>query len=399
MRWRALPAVMIVAVMSLVVTAAPRAPLNDALDRYARGEHAAAVASTETGALTAEAFTASLEPWIAAGGTDMSARRLVAAAFALDVVWSATRRADEASNVGWSIVLEPHTRMRMGGISIDRVPLSDLAATLAVVAWACSQLDARQAPATNEVSAAERQWWLASIGMLQNAAAWRALEGGPAETEAQKARALTPVDRELVTGHLAHARRRLGDDPQLRLAEVLAAARFVRRSTGPGRLDVLRDERRSDHRQITAIQQRLHALADVPVLAAEIAVREGYLDVLLRRYDSAAAHFDRTRSLTQDPFLLATADYLSGWVHERAGRTVEAIAAYRRAHAFSPRVRNLSVRLAGLLYLANEREEAYRILDAGLTTEPPVIDLLTLLNRGDGRRAPEHLAAMRKALR
>jgi tetratricopeptide (TPR) repeat protein len=96
---------------------------------------------------------------------------------------------------------------------------------------------------------------------------------------------------------------------------------------------------------------------------------------------------------------LATTDYLSGWVHERSGRAAEAIAAYRRAHAFSPRVRNLSVRLAGLLYLRNERDEAYRILDAGLTTAPPVIDLVTLLNRGDARRVPEYLAAMRKALR
>ncbi len=235
--------------------------------------------------------------------------------------------------------------------------------------------------------------------MLQNAAAWRALEGGPAETEAQKARALTPADRELVTGHLAHARTRLGDDPQLRLAEVLATARFPGRPTGPGRLDVLRDERRSDQRQISAFQQRLRRLADLPGVAAEVAVREGYLDVLLLKYDSAMTHFERARNLTRDPFLLATMDYLSGWGHERSDRAAEAIAAYRRAHAFSPRVRNLSVRLAGLLYLRNEREEAYRILDAGLTTAPPVIDLVTLLNRGDARRVPSTLAAMRKALR
>lgn len=162
---------------------------------------------------------------------------------------------------------------------------------------------------------------------------------------------------------------------------------------------MLREERRNDQRQITAIQERLHALAQVPDLGSEIAVREGHLDVLLGRYDSAMAHLDRARKLTPDPFLLATTDYLSGWVHERTGRKAEAIAAYRRARGFSPRVRNLSVRLAGLLYLANEREEAYRIVDAGLTTEPPVIDLLTLLNRGDGRRVPEYLAAMRKALR
>ena len=233
--------------------------------------------------------------------------------------------------------------------------------------------------------------------MLQNAAAWRALEGGPAETEAQKARVLTPVDRELVTGHLAHAHRRLGDDPQLQLGAVLAAARFVRHPTRPGRLDILRDERRSDHRQITAIQQRLHALVQEPAVAAEIEVREGYLDVLLNNHESAVAHFDRARSLTTDAFLLATVDYLSGWIHERAGRRRRSIAAYRRAHGFSPRVRNVSVRLAGLLYVANEREEAYRILNAGLTTEPPVIDLLTLLNRGDARRPVP--AAMREALR
>jgi tetratricopeptide (TPR) repeat protein len=388
-----------IAILASAVPAARQVPAGQALERYHRGEHEAAVAALNPRELQVATFTASLESWIAAGTQGADQRTLVAASFALDVVWAATRRADDESNVGWSIVLEPQARLRMAGLSADRALVSDLAATLAVVAWGCSQLDARQSRGTTEVTAAEREWWHASVGMLQNAAAWRALEGGPADTEAQKARVLAPADRELVTGHLAHARTRLGEDPQLRLAEALATARFPGRPPGAGRLDVLRDERRTDHRQIAALQQRLRRLADVSGVAAEIAVREGYLDVLLLKYDSAMAHFERARTQTQDPFLVATTDYLSGWVHERSGRPVEAIAAYRRAHAFSPRVRNVSVRLAGLLYLRNEREEAYRILDAGLTTEPPVIDLVTLLNRGDARRVPEYLAAMRKALR
>jgi len=271
---------------------------------------------------------------------------------------------------------------------------------LPVVAWACARLDALQAVSPAALSPAERQWWLASIGMLQNAGTWRALEGGSPASDADRKAGLSAVGREIVTGHLAHARARLGDDPRVRLADAIAqTAQFVRRASGVGRVDVLRDEARSDHRQIAAAQKRFHALAGEPGLAGEIAVREGYLAVLLRKRSGALAHLDRARKLTDDPFLIATADYLSGWIHEREGRPAEAIAAYRRAHASAPRVRNLSTRLAAQLFLTNERAEAYQILDAGLTTVPPVIDLITLLNRGDARQVPGYIDAMREALR
>ena len=174
MRLRALAVV--ITILASAVLAARQVPAGEALERYHRGEHEAAVAALNPRELQVATFTASLEPWIVKTTEGADQRTLVAASFALDVVWAATRRADDESNVGWSILLEPQTKLRMAGLSADRALMSDLAATLAVVAWGCSQLDARESRGTTDVTAAERLWWLASVGMLQNAAAWRALE-------------------------------------------------------------------------------------------------------------------------------------------------------------------------------------------------------------------------------
>ena len=114
MRWRALPIVIVIASAGL---AARQVPVHQAVELYARGDMRLRVAAINTRELRVDTFTEQLEPWIGADSASAGERTLVAAAFALEVVWAATRRADDKSNVGWSIVLEPHTRTRMGGPS------------------------------------------------------------------------------------------------------------------------------------------------------------------------------------------------------------------------------------------------------------------------------------------
>jgi hypothetical protein len=62
-------------------------------------------------------------------------------------------------------------------------------------------------------------------------------------------------------------------------------------------------------------------------------------------------------------------------------------------------VRNLSTSLAALLYLKNEREEAYQILDRALNAADPPDDLLYMLEHADARFVPAHFRTARAMLR
>ena len=108
---------------------------------------------------------------------------------------------------------------------------------------------------------------------------------------------------------------------------------------------------------------------------------------------------ERARPELSERFLAAVADYFSGWALEQMGRRDDAIAAYRRALSASPHSRNVSTLLAAQLFLANERTEAYAVLDAAFKVEPEPIDLVVQFERGDGRFVSEYVARLREALR
>ena len=134
-------------------------------------------------------------------------------------------------------------------------------------------------------------------------------------------------------------------------------------------------------------------------LAGEVELRLGYLELRRRTWSAALTRFDAARSKTTEPALRATADYFAGWAFEQRERTDEAIAAYRRALAITPTMRNLATRLSALLYLRNERAEAYSVLDLALNARPAPLDLMVVMERADARFVPEWLASIREALR
>ena len=62
-------------------------------------------------------------------------------------------------------------------------------------------------------------------------------------------------------------------------------------------------------------------------------------------------------------------------------------------------MRNLATRLSALLFLHDERTEAYAVLDRALNARPVTLDLLVSLERGDGRFVDEWLSTVRRGLK
>jgi tetratricopeptide (TPR) repeat protein len=201
-----------------------------------------------------------------------------------------------------------------------------------------------------------------------------------------------------------HVRKVLGDDARLRLADVLSRTNSdlgpLRLDSSASRIGALRDDEQRGgtagriEKAITAFQ----ALLADPALAGEAALRIGYLELRRKQWRAALARFEAARLTSADPMLRAIADYLAGWVHEQQDQPDEAIVAYRRAHAITPLMRNLTTRLSALLFLRGERAEAYALLDPAINVRPALTDLLFVLERADARFVPESLAAIRKAI-
>jgi tetratricopeptide (TPR) repeat protein len=240
-------------------------------------------------------------------------------------------------------------------------------------------------PAAGPVTAAERGLWLAAIGIAGDANAWRVM----------------------LTDILPLARTRLPDDSRLRLASVVVQ---TARDVGPLRarswsrgwnFSILREENTHSRRfkPVPAAIQAFEALLTDSTLAGEVELRIGYLELRRRNWSAALMRFDAARTKTNDPILLATADYFAGWVHEQLDQPDAAIAAYRRAVAIAPTQRNLATRLSALLFLHDERSEAYAVLDRALNARPVTLDLLVSLERGDGRFVDEWLSTVRQGLK
>jgi tetratricopeptide (TPR) repeat protein len=368
-------------VVAAAVGAAASAPLarqsgrlsvRDAVALYARGDFSAAVRDLDTQGLKVALFTHALDEWIAAGDADaQQQRRKVAAAFALDATWTATRTT-------WNRYLQPgYSASRIPPVAPERELLFESSSQGLVAQWAVQQL-----PVTGVPDSLERMLWLSAIGLTEDSHGWHRL------------------DHDI----LPSARKRLPDEPRVRLAEVLARTNQdlhpLRRQFPSGR-DILRKELlgSSATRPIPGAIRAFEPLLADTALTGEVELRIGYLELRRNSWSAALTRFDAARSKATDPTLRATADYFAGWVCEQLDRADDAVAAYRRALAIAPTMRNLATRLSALLYLRNERAEAYALLDAALNTRPAPIDLMIQMERGDARLVPDWLASIRQALR
>jgi tetratricopeptide (TPR) repeat protein len=349
-----------------------RLSVQDAVALYARGDFGTAVRALDTQGLKVALFTRALDEWIAGGESGArQQRRKVAAAFALDANWMATRTRWGVGQPGGD------SENRVPPIDPDRELVSQLSSQRLVAQWAVQQL-----PASGVPDSLERLLWLSAIGLTEDGQAW------------------TRLHREI----LPPARKRLLDEPRVRLAEVLARTnqdlRPFRRVLPNGR-DILRKEALGSAATgpIPGAIRAFETLLAVGPLTGEVELRIGYLELRRNSWSAALTRFDAARSKASEPTVQATADYFAGWVFEQLDRPNDAIAAYRRALAITPAMRNLATRLSALLYLRNERVEAYSILDTGLNARPAPIDLMVQMERADARFVPEWLALIRQAMK
>lgn len=375
----------------------PRAQGNDiesSFIAYADGRQAVAIDRLRSAPLTAEAFTSAGNRWIASAldQREGAIRQQAAAAFALELVWSSTRTPDDVINHRFDGE-DPTGFQNSAKFAWQKTSLRSWKAVFPVIAWACTLV-----PRAGPVEAWERDWWHASVAMLEDAQAWHALTGGEKDPKAEALYA--PGAHELVEGHLAHVRARVGDVPWVRMADALsrtAAALLHDQHDDPWLAadHVLRDERERHPDAVNRAMKAMKPLLEVRELAAEAGMRLGRLELRQHHWSQALQYFESARSASGDPWLLGTVDYLAGWAHEQSGHAPEAVAAYRRAREHAPQSRNLAVRLSALLYEQGDRAEAYALLDAALHVLPPPMDLVSQLERGDGHNVPAYLSAMR----
>ena len=224
---------------------------------------------------------------------------------------------------------------------------------------------------------------LATIGLMEDGSAWHYFEES-----------------------LPAIRTALPDESRVRLAEVLLQQYrelgSLRMLTSSRRLDVLRDEDlpSSMTRGIPKMQARYDALAaSDPAVAGEALLRAAYLDLRRRDWKAAVTRLGQSRDRQTETNLRAAADYFLGWTHARIGNDDDAIAAYRRALEATPTMRNLATELSALLFLRNERSEAYTILDRAFSATDIPPDFMMIIERADARFVDGHLRAIREALK
>jgi hypothetical protein len=366
----AISSVTALAVRSQVSTSPPRLSVPDAVSMYARGEFDAAVNGLDKASLDLAPFTRALDEWIRTGDRAAEQRRGTAAvAFALETVWAATRTFWHARTINThSGHLTPGDPERM---RLDNADVLDH-----IASWAIEHLASASTP-----NAVDRALWLATLGVAEDGHAWDLVEHD-----------MVPL-----------ASKRFPDEPRFRMAGVLARTTKL---VGPLRIgrwgsgrrhDVLRNETMPARGIDEAIKLFAPLLADAG-LSGEVELRIGYFELRRDKWANALARFDAARTKASEPVLRATADYFGGWVYEQQNRPDEAIAAYRRAHAIAPLMRNLTMRLSALLFMQNQRAEAYALLDRAVSARPVQTDLLVTLERADARFVPDWFASIRRAL-
>ncbi len=355
-----------------------RFDVRTVLTAYARGDvdgalSAAGRATRQQALAFRYALVSAGHSWIHEQPGDLSRRALAAAAFALEF------EAARAEKGEW---------LRQSG---------SLCSGQCVIEWACVVLQSR-GPADE----AERLWQLGAIALIGGVRDWTFL-----------VTPLAPPTRFPETGHWQHVRRRLPDEPRVRLARAVAiASRFditmemeAPREGQPTAQTGVRlpgiqinpalpglDRRRQPFDYAT--QQMSDLVAD-PVVGAEARLRVGYLHWRSGEYERALAAGRAAADATADPNLRYVAYFLAAQAAQTLGHFDDAEALYERALAERPHSQSATLGLAALRFLRGNASAAYDLVERSRTERPNDDDPWRMFLYGDFTKLPGLIRELR----
>lgn len=359
-------------------------------DLYAAGKHEAALLLVDP-KQSIDAFQSMAKEWISIG-PDVQNRGFLVAAITLEIVWLA---ALETSRLlaPWEIELtepDPSNRANSDPSWFDRThsiadtsrPLqSNRHAAARLIAWARGHL-----PTTGTPTPAERAWWMAAVGVLEESRAWLVLES-----------------------HLGAARLRLPEEPRIQLSNLIRQVRILATASGPDlrhtrrpdSIDRLTDRRLSagSLRRLKDLKLQLTTFRSVPSMAAEASLHSAYIDLVANEWKGAIIDSQAALVATDEPLLRAVGEYFSGWAWQKLGQPAEAVSSYQRAFEAAPANRNVGVLLAQQLVLAGRSAQATEALDAIFRATVQPTDLVTQFERSDARLVPSLVQVLRKSFR
>jgi hypothetical protein len=392
-------------------------PVGELLDKYARHGFDVVDSLANADPSEAEALIQEIErrgpAWtVARGEAEAPARRLAAAAFALDVarVWTTDSTTRTPAKSGLT-----------AGQSISVVVLSRgrWAFGRNLIGWGCQLLRSGTA------EPGERLWHLAAVALAQGMRDQELLVGTGIETDASRWWLA-----ERASGHLVHARSRFPDEPRFRLAQVVAeenrtwqagSASFgdTRRvgvvlgemtdryltelvaaaSDAAGAVDPqqrLAAAELSRAQGLRSALRTLESLATSNEIRAEVDLRYGFIALRFGERELGLSHLTAAEH-AQDPLLIHAARLLIASTRERSDQIDDAIAAYRAALNIAPHTRTASVLLTSLLMRSGRLAEA---MDAAhkFLSSPEVPDLWNAYRDGDYRRLAVYIDQLRRSL-
>jgi tetratricopeptide (TPR) repeat protein len=307
--------------VGLIAVPAPPA-LLDLLADYGSGRYddavKAAAAIEDLGPMRVR-FVQDVPAWIAADVSQMSQRRAVAAAFLLELA---------------------HARLET-----DWARLSDL------IEFFCQQLRA------GDAREFEMAWQRASVALASRARERIWLLGDyPLLPGQRPPERVQPVENPSPQ-HLIHALERFPDDPQLRLARIVAWT-WGRdgepvRNVGTGAPSVSARRRASVAEAIDALE----ALVEDKDVGAEARLRIGQLQFALTDYDDALRAFQAAQSAAS-PDIRYLAHFLAARTLEAMMRTDAAQREYEEALRILPGAESAALALGSLQFVNDDRAAA-----------------------------------------
>lgn len=414
------------------------------LDRYGSGEFEAVARavveaeSSDPGSLMPELVTGG-QRWIDRAQTweAARARRLIAAAFALEASGAPTWVVDTFDGSGPAVRTLPRYENRGVGFAANE--------RRALLSWSIRQfLDLRsrdqeikravaEGQTPHQLDEAERHWFLAAVALLTGGNDIMFLSGQSAAP-----RPLGPSGRTDPTlaslqsfgSVLRIAQRRFPDEPRFRLAEVFCDER---RTAIISRVNVLAIqtqtpedgvipprllEKRPDPHAVTIARPNLdpgmiptalalidgvgagyEALAAEPALRAEALLRFGYHLIRVNERVRAIDTLAQVIEATTDDDQRYLAHFFRGWTLHRLDRREEAEREYEAALRLRPQSRPVRALLAAVIADRGDRREAREVLGEFLSRTLPPADPWFVFHQGEYRYWPAHVVAMRAALR